>query len=582
MKAILRWHQYRYFPYERSFALAEVRELFGVDEIEEARDALLIPASAVTTAAAERLTYFSSVQLPDGTEIVPYQARLEGTTQPACAKRQATRYSAHGLHEYKGKFNPQIVRAIGNRLGLKGTANVLDPFSGSGTTILEAAHAGWNATGIDRNPLAVMIANAKIRSLHMADGRLSAKARSISKVLMESISVLERGVPSGKTLDAHLGASWRNEISGFEYLQAWFSPPVLAQIAVIRRTLRETLDDIEDRRIFEVIVSDQLRDCSLQEPADLRIRRRTEPSSNYTLITKTLSAMADRTERIVKARRVIGEIDGVQRAVLGDARADIVDLDGVNHDAFDAIICSPPYATALPYIDTQRLSLVALDLIDPSELKGTEANLVGAREIGTGERRNLESEILSTAKESLPVEIAQMCRDMLGSSRKAGNGFRRRNTPALVYRYFRDMASVFDSILPVLRAGATAAFVVGANRTTLGGEEYCINTPMLLASIAERCGFVGLGCERMDTYQRYDLHQRNSINDEMLVLVQRPKRKTLVSRQTKASSKNGREVIVRGEAVALSAVADKRNGKPVNVRETVIARPNQAQLILGL
>ena len=61
--------------------------------------------------------------------------------------------------------------------------------------------------------------------------------------------------------------------------------------------------------------------------------------------------------------------------------------------AFDAVITSPPYATALPYIDTQRLSLVLLGLIGADELRATEAALVGAREITIGERRALEAEL---------------------------------------------------------------------------------------------------------------------------------------------------------------------------------------------
>src|SRR5690606_18912422 len=76
--------------------------------------------------------------------------------------RQSTRYSAHGLHEYKGKFNPQIVRAILNILGIPAGSNVIDPFCGSGTALLECAHLGMYARGTDINPLAVFIANAKL------------------------------------------------------------------------------------------------------------------------------------------------------------------------------------------------------------------------------------------------------------------------------------------------------------------------------------------------------------------------------------------------------------------------------------
>lgn len=522
MKALLYWHPYRYFPYERRFAIAEVQGLLGVDNIEEDGDALVVPAEALAPDVARRLTYFSRVHFPDGTVIVPHQAELEATGRTTHGKRQVTRYSAHGLHEYKGKFNPQVVRAIGNRLALSAGAHVLDPFSGSGTTLLESAHAGWNAIGIDRNPLAVMISNAKIRALHLANGQLSTQACRVLKDLRNWTHQLEVGVPSDRELNKQLGANWMSELPSDAYLQGWFPIPVLAQLVVVRRALSEHLPDADDRRVFEVLVSDQLRGCSLQEPADLRIRRRKEPDPNYPLISSSIAAIKDHSDRVTRARGVIGDINGVQRALLGDVRASLMGLEGVEKDSFDAIICSPPYATALPYIDTQRLSLVMLGLLDPTEIRTTEAALVGARDISLTERRVLEEELTQHPFQGLPNRVVQICCDMLAAACLPGNGFRRRNTPALVYRYFRDMARFFQSALPVLRPGAVAALVVGSNRTTLGNTEFSIDTPQLLAEVAEHCGFESVGAEVMDTYHRYDLHQKNSIIDEMLVLVRRP------------------------------------------------------------
>jgi SAM-dependent methyltransferase len=524
VKAKLLWRQYRYLPYERAFALAEVRSLFGLDDVDEVQDGLIVPTEAVSPEAASRLTYFDKVILADGTVIVPQQVNLELSSFATQQKRQATRYSAHGLHEYKGKFNPQVVRAIGNRLCLARGAHVLDPFSGSGTTLLEAAHAGWNATGIDRNPLAVMISNAKVRALTLANGQLAVLARAVSGRLREWTSVLEVRNPSVVAIDGLLGSRWRSELPADDYLQAWFPAPVLAQVVLIRRALEDCIPDADDRRVFEVLVSDQLRECSFQEPADLRIRRRKEPNQNYPLLSKTLAAISEHTDRVSRARRVLGRLDGEQRALLGDVREPITNIDGIRPDSFDAIICSPPYATALPYIDTQRLSLVMFGLLEPSAIRTTEAELVGGRDISLTQRECLEDELSALPVAGMPASVVSLCRSMLDAAKKPGNGFRRRNTPALVYRYFRDMVFFFRSIQPALRPGAPVALVVGANRTTLAGTAFSIDTPRLLASVAHECGFDGISCEVMDTYQRYDLHQKNSINDEMLVLARCPGR----------------------------------------------------------
>src|SRR5262245_53976606 len=187
----LLWHDYRYFPYERVLAEREARRLFGAQP-EEADDGLLLKTKRLPGGTADRLTYFKAVQNGVVT-VVPDQAKLEasgnGARWDAAAepvpslRRQSTRYSAHGLHEYRGKFNPQVVRAIGNLFGLEPGAWVFDPFCGSGTTLLEAAHIGWNALGIDINPLGVLIADAKLAAFTASPATLQRECDALARRL---------------------------------------------------------------------------------------------------------------------------------------------------------------------------------------------------------------------------------------------------------------------------------------------------------------------------------------------------------------------------------------------------------------
>lgn len=246
MTAILKWRKYKYFPYEKRFAAEEVRTLFACKAFEEDRDGIRVPLDSIEMDAAKRMTYFSRIIMPNGVTIIPDQTRIEATAWPSGRERQSTRYSAHGLHEYKGKFNPQVVRSIGNRLNLKSDDWVLDPFSGSGTTLLECAHAGLNAVGIDRNPLAVMIGNAKVRALHLADGRLSSYATEIARRVRPWIPSLETNTPSANQIVSLLGPKWQEEIPGVKYLYTWFPEPVLAQVTLLRRVLGEVIDSRQD------------------------------------------------------------------------------------------------------------------------------------------------------------------------------------------------------------------------------------------------------------------------------------------------------------------------------------------------
>lgn len=516
--AVLEWRSYSYFPYERDFARLETRQLFGVEGTETV-DGLRIPEPAFRAEAAERLTYFARATHPSGKVVIPHQTRLEASAHHDGRARQATRYSAHGLHEYKGKFNPQVVRAIGNILGLQEGAVVLDPFCGSGTTLLECAHAGWSARGIDRNPLAVRIAKAKLRAVRLPGGQLEEYARKIvseTEAVAESLSGTEE--ISCTRLEMVLGAGWERELVAREYLESWFTLPVLAQIVAARRAIRRHVPEVEDRSIFDVLLSDHLRDVSLQEPGDLRIRRRKNPLPNYPLLEDLSRAIRERVARIVRAREVLGEVRAEQDAQLSDIRRMHLAPQRALESRYDAIITSPPYETALPYVDTQRLSLVLFGDITPDEIYGTERELIGAREIGTKERRKLEEEI-RTGATWLPRDVIDVCRELLAASLGPGNGFRRAARPALVYRYFRNMADFFTNVRGVLRSGGKLALVVGPNRATLGGKEFVINTPGLLAAVAMHVGYELVDERPMDAYPRYDMHRKNSIESERLIVL---------------------------------------------------------------
>lgn len=511
--ALLEWRNYKYFPYEREFAWMEAERLFGSAPSADTVG-LRVPLTAFRR--AERLTYFARAVSPNGEVIVPHQTQLEATAVGGDGRKQATRYSAHCLHDYKGKFNPQIVRAIGNMLKLPDDAWVLDPFCGSGTTLLECAHTSWNAVGVDINPLGVRIANAKVHALRNAT-RLQHLGEIIRDQLETDYRLLSGDAAiSDRALSAALGTSWQFEFSSWEYLVSWFPRPVLAQILAIRRVLGRMVRRTADRAVFETLLSDLLRDASYQDPDDLRIRRRKNPAANYPLIEWFLERIEDRLRRIVRAQQAVDIQRGTQRAIVADARTALSER--MSPAGFDAVITSPPYETALPYIDTQRLSLVLFGHVAASEIHAAEKQLVGAREISLSERRGIEMLIERDAR--LPRSVLRLAREMLRAANGPGNGFRRINRPALFFRYFNHMDAFFERMKPALKPEAKVAIVIGPNRTVLGGTEFYIDTPSLLVDLAQQHGFELMEKVAMQTYPRYDMHRRNSINDETLLVLQ--------------------------------------------------------------
>jgi hypothetical protein len=519
-----RWHGYKYFEYEKRLALREAEARIG-KVVRQVSDGLMIRPTRASIDSLQRLTYFRQFEGFNGHPIKTHQALLESSISingERPPNRQQTRYSVHGIHDYKGKFNPQIVRAVANILSLNPGSWVLDPFCGSGTSLVEAAYLRCNAIGLDLNPMAVLIANAKVATLYAPPAQLRFFARVLAKQLRRYGRELSHDdYVSERSLSRIAGADWQRSIPSFEYLARWFSPPVLCQLALILKRI-DGLRDVHTRDLFRVILSDIVRSVSLQDPADLRIRRRKNPASNYPVIHDFLGLLEKRVGTICAALDVVRVAKGKQAAFRHDARFPVISaVKGLPKGGFHAAITSPPYANALPYIDTQRLSLCLLGMIDARQIAETERALVGNREINRTERLNLENSISKNA-DRLPSNVASLCTQLLAAAEHGSNGFRRLNTPALIYKYFVDMKMMFKSVASVLRPGASFALVVGPNKASFGSRTFLIETPALLASVAEKVGYEVADVVNLDAYQRFGLHQKNGIKSEKLLILRRP------------------------------------------------------------
>src|SRR5688500_1878985 len=91
----------------------------------------------------------------------------------------------HRLHPYLGKFIPQLVEALLDRYVPRG-AHVLDPFAGSGTTLVQSLESGYDATGVD-----VASFNALLDRVKTADYNLF----TLEKEVRDALSRLDDAKP---------------------------------------------------------------------------------------------------------------------------------------------------------------------------------------------------------------------------------------------------------------------------------------------------------------------------------------------------------------------------------------------------
>jgi site-specific DNA-methyltransferase (cytosine-N4-specific) len=498
------WASYRLFPYERALAHREIAILTD-------GSASPIPdgfsfADTALSRVIERATYFNIVRTTDlkmptrQADAEQGHALVRGVEQ----RRQATRYGLHGIHEYKGKFNPQVVRALSNVVDVDATV-LIDPFCGSGTSLIEAVRLGMNAIGVDRSPMAVFLATAKARSLAEPDCEgLRTNFAALTRGLAADMKEAQQSA-AGPAFDGVLTSEAQS------YLQKWFPAEALAAVAVVlARTLPAT-PRTTAHVLTEAALSSILRAVSLQLPDDLRVRRRPEPFE-CPPVWELFTEAAERIEAGLREMEQWPRSSARAEVHLGSA-SEPGGFAKAKNSARRLILTSPPYATALPYIDTDRLSIVALGLASVKQFRQLEMDLVGSREWRKADERDWWRR-LGANVDALPDAVTELVRNIQLRNEDGSAGFRRAAVPALLYRYFTRMGECFDAWRGVLRAGERAVLIVGNNRTTAGGEQTVIRTPQLLGEVAASRGYEIEEIIPLETWPRYGLHGRNGVSGE--------------------------------------------------------------------
>jgi DNA modification methylase len=422
--------------------------------------------------------------------------------------RRCLRYATHGLHEYRGKFFPQLVRTLINVANVPRRSIVADPFCGSGTTAVETMLARREALGLDMNPLSVFVARTKCGVLNVKVKQLENAYEAIRGALLAGRK------PSRKY--SRLADTSETDLT---YLKTWFHPRVLDELDTIYATVRASAGG-SIRDFFLVSLSNVLRRVSWQKEDDLRIRKEVKPANNLDPIREFLEEV-DRSTRLILA--FLRQERGCSTTKVSIQEGDAKDLSLLWQSwkgQVDLVITSPPYATALPYLDTDRLSLCFLGLLPRSKHREWDHQMIGNREI-TDKTRRSYWERFTMENGNLPISVSKLVTKIHRLNLNSGVGFRRRNLPPLLYKYFADMRKVLISLRTVMKRGASAFIVVGNNHTIAGGKYVDIPTAKLLTDIAMAQGFKSLREIPMEMLVSRDLFRKNTIGSESILHVQK-------------------------------------------------------------
>lgn len=543
---VLELASYRLWPYEEVLAHHEVKSLVGNPDNNRVASRTLNMESSVPLQeeSLKRLTFFHRIQFSKRDERTAYatsQALMEATAKVDASQeplsgarnkelflmrylngRKESNYATHGLHKFKGKFYPQLAKSLFNMANLKSGETVLDPFAGSGSALVEACLNGFKGVGIEINPLAAELANTKIQCL-------SLDARNFRN---QSDDILDRVERSTKSMSSQNSDMVAHALGiELDYVKSWFDGQTLRKLFSLASIILSLQSKIL-RRFGLLVLSDILREVSLQDPRDLRIRRRAEDFSDAPvadLFRERFVIQRDRLFNFLRFREVCVPVFGEAKCLRADARelAGPMLKSQLADASVDLVLTSPPYANALPYIDTDRLSLAFLGLADRGERSKLESDLIGNREISNAERKRLEAQIFEEREaKSLPVQLRRTIFDVLDRNSNSSVGFRRKNSAALLFKYFSDMKCTIEGMYRVLKPGKHCMIIVGNNVTVAGAgrlqKEIEIRTDDFLEEIGLQVGFHAR--ERIPitvTTEDYK-HAKNFIGKNSIVLLQKP------------------------------------------------------------
>ena len=274
------------------------------------------------------------------------------------------RYRQKGIdniHWFPANFIPQIPSILIANLSEPNSV-ILDPFCGSGTTLVESVRLGRIGIGVDINPLAYLISKVKLTY--------------IDPSLLEQLKKKYRTVLTERAKKPVL-------IPDFPNKECWFHKNTLNELGTIFYIINKENDrDVKD--LLFVCFSAILKKCCSQRDHYTYVADNMYPKNGMSLVHIDANAVfleqLDKTVNTIMSFYRSMEIQGINTMRLLSQciikKEDSRLLQSVDNDAIDLIVTSPPYANVTDYTTGNRLSFYWFGLGGLRENKELE---IGAR-----------------------------------------------------------------------------------------------------------------------------------------------------------------------------------------------------------
>ncbi|MCY3852018.1 MAG: site-specific DNA-methyltransferase [Gammaproteobacteria bacterium] len=373
--------------------------------------------------------------------------------------------------KYKEGFSSALVQKLIESANGK---QVLDPFSGAGTTALTAMGMGLRGTGIEILPLGNLIAQSVA---HAANGLSHEEFRAVSQKMLHATSKLNcnkqyilKHIP---ITEKAFSSQADREIANAREFIAKLDNPVLATVLNLAclSSLEEASYTRKDGQFLRW---------------DSRSGRNVSAKLDKGEIPDFSTVLAARLREIEEDFSFLKEhYSGPNPTLI--TGSSLTELKKLPDNEYDCVVTSPPYANRYDYTRTYALELVYLDY-DDSQVKALRQALLSA----TVENRSKRESLLATYQDA--AEIHQVFRavdehpalqEVLSTLREHAEELSNRNIINLIENYFTEMALVTYELGRVVMPGGSV-FMINDN-VQYHGEEVPVD--LILSDFAEQFGF---------------------------------------------------------------------------------------------
>jgi hypothetical protein len=408
----------------------------------------------------------------------------------------------HDWYRFVLSFPAHLVRAYLEEFGKPTNQTVvLDPFCGTGTTLVEAKLLGYHSVGIEANPFARFASSTKLDWNFSADSFLecsNAIANSVSQqFLLEGIGDDEISKTNGsdhklKTLSSdQLKLIQENSISPL---------PLHKILSLFEKINEHKHSAFYDHLLLALAKTLVFRVSNLKFGPEVGLGK-------IRLNAPVLNPWLSEIQNIADDVRSVQNLKSPKSAIyLGDSR---YVNEFLKPQSIDIVITSPPYPNEKDYTRTTRLESVILGFIkSKDELRRFKKNLVRSNTRGVYKDDNDHQWISGYRR---ITDIAQQIEKRRIELNKT-SGFERLYA-RVAQLYFGGMAKHLKALQTVLKPGARLAYVVGDQASYL---RVMIRTGQLLAEIAENLGY---HVDRIDLFRtRFATATGEQLREEVLIL----------------------------------------------------------------